>query len=355
MKAITGDLLISILLLSILSVSCSNKPIEKPRAFGREKEILVICNSNVWQEVETTLRRQIEVPIHAVRWEPIFEISQIDASKVDYYKEWDKIILIESLEHQALLKDVVNEEMMQKIGAGQGLFFTNFDIWARGQRVAGLAAPRDDELPRLVAAHGDRIFQDFLKHLEKEELERMYYSGINDQLSDSLAAAEGFRITLPAFYAETNRDSLKLKDNEMHFVQFDPVRSIFISWEDNAVPANLDCSQQALAAYRDSVLGRIYPNSESVVSRGDTSTVVSRGLSRLRVYGVWENMEEISGGVYISQFIDVPEQNRRYYIDCLLFAPRTRRSKYRYIFQLDQIMNSFRMAADKAPFVDDTK
>ena len=221
--------------------------------------------------------------------------------------------------------------------------------------MAGLAAPRDDELPRLVAANGDRIFQDFLKHLEKEELERMYYSGVNEQLSDSLATTEGFRITLPAFYVETNRDSLKLQDNEMHFVQFDPVRSIFISWEDNASTADLDLSQKALAAYRDSVLKRIYPTSESVVSRVDTSTVVSRGLSRLRVYGVWENMEEISGGVYISQFIDVPEQNRRYYIDCLLFAPRTRRSKYRYIFQLDHIMNSFRMAADKAPFVDDTK
>ena len=355
MKTITGNLLISILLLSFLSVSCSNKPIEKPRAFGREKEILVICNSNVWKEVETTLRRQIEVPIHAVRWEPIFEISQIDASQVDYYKEWDKIILIESLEHQVLLKDVVNEEMMKKIGEGQGLFFTNFDIWARGQRVAGLAAPRDDELPRLVAANGDKIFKDFLKHLEKDELEKMYYSGVNEQLSDSLAATDGFRITLPAFYVQTNRDSLQLQDNEIHFVQFDPVRSIFIRWEDNATTADLDLSQKALAAYRDSVLKRIYPNSESVVSRVDTSTVISRGLSRLRVYGIWENMEEISGGVYISQFIDAPEQNRRYYIDCLLFAPRTRRSKYRYIFQLDHIMNSFRMVADKAPFVDDAK
>ena len=355
MKTITGSLLTSIFLIAILSISCSDKKIQKPRAIGREKEILVICNSDVWKEVGTALRRQIEVPIHAVRWEPIFEISQIDAPRVGDYKEWDKIILIESLENPALIKDVVDEEMLKKISAGQGLFFTNFDIWARGQRIAGLAAPKDDQLPRLVAAYGDKIFNDFLKRLEKEELERMYYSGVNDQLSDSLAAAEGFRITLPSFYVQTNRDSLQLQNNQLHFVQFDPVRSIFISWEDNASTADLDLSQETLAAYRDSLLGHVYPNSESVVSRVDTSTVVSRGLTRMRVYGIWENMEEISGGVYVSQFIDVPEQNRRYYIDCLLFCPRTRRSKYRYIYQLDHIMNSFRMAADKAPFVDDSK
>ena len=122
MKTINGSFLISILLLAILSIGCTKKGLEKPRAIGREKEILVICNKDVWKKVETTLRRQIEVPIHAVRWEPIFEISQLDASQVGDYKEWDKIILIESLEHQALLKDVVNEEMMKKIGEGQGLF-----------------------------------------------------------------------------------------------------------------------------------------------------------------------------------------------------------------------------------------
>ena len=69
----------------------------------------------------------------------------------------------------------------------------------------------------------------------------------------------------------------------------------------------------------------------------------------LRVYGTWENQKEISGGVYITHIIDSPEQNRRYIVDCLLFCPDMRRNKYRYIFQLDHILNSFRFNPDHQP------
>ena len=157
-------------LLSLLFIpTCGDYQLQKPRAFGREKEILVICSNKIWQTVEEDLRREIEIPIHAVRWEPIFEIAHSEPETVSYYKEWDKIILIESLENMKLLPYVVDDETLKNIGEKQGLFFSNIDVWARGQRVAGLAAPKDDQLPRLVKVHGKRIFKDFLRQLEEQE------------------------------------------------------------------------------------------------------------------------------------------------------------------------------------------
>ncbi len=76
LRALLFTVVITILL---LPAACSDIQLQKPRAFGREKEILVICDNEIWQKVEKELRKRIEVPIHAVRWEPIFEIAQVDA------------------------------------------------------------------------------------------------------------------------------------------------------------------------------------------------------------------------------------------------------------------------------------
>ena len=181
-------------------LACTGTQMQKPRAFGREKEILVICSDSVWQRIEEPLRAKVEVPFHAVRWEPIFTVAQVNQQRVDYFKEWDKIILIESLERMELLPDVVDDSTMKKISAGQGLFFTQPDIWARGQRVVGLTAAREEDLSRIVSLYGDRIFQTFLRILETEELERMFISGINQAVADSLAKNCGFTLVLPKVY-----------------------------------------------------------------------------------------------------------------------------------------------------------
>lgn len=328
--------------------ACSSSQFQKPRAFGREKEILVICNDSVWDVIREPLRARVEIEFQAVRWEPIFTVAQINQEKVVHYKEWDKIILVESLEKMELLPDVVDEETMRKITEGQGLFFTQPDVWARGQRVVGLAAPKEEDLDRLVRLYGERVFQSFLTMLKAEEKERMFLSGVNHALADSLAECCGFSIILPKVYTRIDPDSLP--PDQMLFVHMDPVRSVFIAWQDN--PGPFDCSSERLAAFRDSLLAHVYPGMRTIPGRVDTSTVVSGGIPRTRLFGAWENLEQISGGIFVGQVIDSPEQNRRYIIDCFLFSPDHRQNKYRFIYQFDQILESFSLPASRIALTD---
>ncbi len=326
------------------AVSCTELHVQKPRAFGREKEILVICSDSAWAAIEPDLRRKVEVEFHAVRWEKIFELAHANQKDVSYFKEWDKIILVESLERKVLLQDVVDEKTMAKVAESQeGLFFTQPDVWARGQIVVGLASAREVDLPRVVALYGDRIYQSFLKILEQEEAENMYISGINQQLADSLSKSCGFSITLPKVYQRVMADTLPA--NQWMFVHQDPVRSLVITRIDH--PGPLDLSQTSLAALRDSLLTpHAYPGMRTLPERVDTSTVTVAGQNRTRVFGVWENLEQISGGIYVQQIIDLPDKDRRYILDCLLFCPDSRKNKYRYVCQLDRIMDSFTLTGN---------
>ncbi len=331
--------------LIVITAACGDLDWSKPKAFGRQKEILVICDDELWDEIENPLRKQVERTLLAVRTERIFELAQVSAENVQHYKEWDKIILIESLESAKLLSFVAADSTMAKLREGEGLFFNQLDVWADNQRVVGLAAPKDEDILRLVAAHGDKIFNAFIRQVENQELFRMFFSGRDTLLADSLAVAEGFSIIIPKVYARVQQDSLTR--NVLLLVHMNPVRSIFITWEPLTGP--LDKSREALAANRLRLTGKAYPAQVTIVGRVDTSTVVANNIERIRVYGVWENREEISGGVYISHIIDIPEQNRRYYLDALLFCPDMRRNKYRYIFQLDHILDSFQIHLNRQP------
>jgi hypothetical protein len=48
----------------------------------------------------------------------------------------------------------------------------------------------------------------------------------------------------------------------------------------------------------------------------------------------------------VSQIIDTPDLKRRYIIDCLLFSPDARKNKYRFMLQLDAILDSFRLTGE---------
>ena len=197
--------LVAVALSSLLAVSCTEIKVQKPRAFGREKEILVICNDTTWAAIEEQLRLKVEVEFQAVRREKIFELAHANQQDVDYFKEWDKIILIESLERKILLPDVVDEATLKKVAESrEGLYFTKPDIWARGQSVVGLAAAAEADLPRVVALYGDRIYQGFLKILEQEEDEKMYLSGINQALADAQALGLTGKATTPYLLGRVN-------------------------------------------------------------------------------------------------------------------------------------------------------
>jgi len=129
----------------------------------------------------------------------------------------------------------------------------------------------------------------------------------------------------------------------MLFVHTDPVRSIFISWEEEDNFPEPHYSKDSLAARRDRLLKDVYPGMRTQPERVDTSTVTAQGFERLRIFGTWENLEEVSGGIFIAQIIEMPGQRRRYIIDCQLFSPDPRLNKYRYIFQLDRIIDSFKV------------
>jgi hypothetical protein len=345
-KKIFATLFMLLPSLVILTVACGDLDWKKPKAFGRQREILVICDDKLWEEIEIPLRKQVERTLRAVRSEKVFVLAQVTAEKVQHYKEWDKIILIESLESAKLLNFVAPDSAMSKLREGEGLFFNQIDVWADNQRVVGLAAPKNEEILRLVAAHGDRIYNAFIRQVENQELFRMFFTGRDTLLADSLAVAEGFSIILPSVYARIQQDSLA--ENELLLVHLEPVRSIFITWEELA-DSPLNKSREKLAAYRTRLTANIYPSQETIVGRVDTSTVIAGGIERLRLYGVWENRVEVSGGIYVSHIIDSPEQNRRYFIDCLLFCPDMRKNKYRYIFQLDRILDSFQIHLDRQP------
>ena len=171
----------------------------------------------------------------------------------------------------------------------------------------------------------------------------MFASGQATALRDSLQTGAGFGITLPNVYrAVEQADSIRLFRSESQ-VGGTLFRSIAIASRDGVQ----DVDAQQLVAWRDSLAARYYTRPEQDTQR-DTLLVDTLAGGALEVQGVWRSTDASypEAGVFVSRAVPCPAQNRVYLLDAWLLAPG--RSKYDYLIQFQNILDSFECAGAQA-------
>ena len=169
---------------------------------------------------------------------------------------------------------------------------------------------------------------------------RMYQSGRDSVLADSLWNEAGFAMLLPVVYQHRTVDSVHIFRND-NPTPTELIRQITVTWR-TPIPEEFD--QEELLAWRTALTDRyyIYPQ------------VVDMALARTRrlqmgdvvveeLRAVWSNPPEDAfpaGGPLIIWSVPCPEQDRHYLIDAWLYAPG--KDKYQYLLQIETILSTFR-------------
>ena len=217
---------------------------------------------------------------------------------------------------------------------------TSRDIWAAGQGVVVLALP-DGAAEDDVRTPLGEVGRILLVGLHDWTVERMYAAGTHPEI-DSATAAAGFGLDVPSNYGwRSVSDSILMVASRP--TGMDPlVRSVLVTWrplgEEEATP-------EVALDWRESVAPLAYEGNQT--TRRDPVEVVevAGAASGLQVSGFWSAIVdgELQGGPTRVRVVDCPDQGRRYLLDSWIYAPN--RGKYRYLIQLEAILDSFRCSA----------
>jgi len=329
------------LLLSLLPIlALTTTACEKGLAYGDPNAVIVAAPRDWWPMIEDSVETVLSPPIQTVREEHTFRITFQDPTEENWtrLRRFKEIVLIGGPEDPWMAEALATLPDTTEIIPPDLLETT--DVWARDQNATIILVDPEGDIPYQVNFRLPRVHR-ILDERFREGVEiRMFVSGRDSALADSLEAMAGFSLILPEVYRWAHEDSVYIFRNDNP----DPselIRQFTVTWRHpapNIFPAD------SLLDWRREV-AQEYFNFPQVVDR-ESIRAGRPPFPFADVYeirGAWSNPPGSTwpaAGPFVLWGVFCPGQDRLYMVDAWLYAPGT--DKWEYMLQLERILGSFR-------------
>ncbi len=319
-------------LLASLSAGC-----EAPRAWGDWNAIIVGTSEDQWAAVGEMVESALEATIVTVRSEKTFRVTHQEPIGEGWrnLRRFRQLLLIGAVDSPWMAEALA---LSERETFNPPEIFQVEDVWAQGQIATVLLLPSEgadgaDELLEPLHELLDEQYRMYVRN-------RMFMSGLDSLLADTLWNEAGFTLLLPHVYERRSVDSVHifLNDNP------DPselIRQITVTWR-SPIPEEL--GQDELLAWRKELTDRYYKYPQIVdLELAETRRLQMGDMVIEELRANWANPPEDlfpAGGLMITWSVPCPSQDRHYLVDAWLYAPG--KDKYEYVLQLETILGTFR-------------
>jgi hypothetical protein len=305
-------------------------------AYGDFNGIVAAMDPDLWERVSPQVYEALEPTIVTVRDEKTFTVTYQDPSLPEWsdLRRFRQLLLVGTGE-EPWMQDAMEQVRDSVTGPGR---YTAHDVWARGQQVTlilvSAATAAEDLRPHLAEVNKalDEQFRAWV-------IQRMYTTGVDSALADTLLTVWGFQIFVPEVYRSGHQGLIFQFRNDNP----DPselIRNISVTWK-SPIPA--DMQPEGILAWRSEVAAA-YSEPQAVdLSVVDAGSFEFRGRPAYQIRAIWNNPPELAfpaAGPFVTRAVICPQQNRMYLLDAWLYAPG--KDKYEYMIQLETILDSFR-------------
>lgn len=327
--------LAAVLLLPVILSACA----EEQGAYGDASSIVTAVTAEVWSQVEDSVYAALEPTIYTVRDEKMFTVTHVDPADGAIWEDLKRF-------RQLLVVGPADAPWVAPVletadaGADDGPLVQASDVWARGQTVTALVTGATSVEADLLASLDDlhALYDRQYRQLAEA---RMFISGRDSALVDTLMNRAGFSLMLPTVYTWAARDSVYIFRNDNP----DPselIRQVAVTW---ASPIPLGMEGEDFLAWRQE-LAQAYYTDEQVAELDnlEAGRFTFDGLDAYQIQAVWQSPPGAwpAGGPFVLRAVACPAQDRMYLLDAWLYAPG--KEKYQYMIQLERILDSFRCA-----------
>jgi hypothetical protein len=343
-------LLFPLLLFSVIIISCdsSNKP-----AKGFEDEIIVVADSLEYEELLGSLQTVFEKEIFTPQPEKLFTLKRMNVAQLENNKRSKNIIIAAPLNSGSrtsnYIQAIVDSSVETKLSSDPNFVIYKYDLWAKNQIVAVLAAPTIQGLNNKILKNSDDLLYVFQKKSDERLFSNLYNPTYEKKdIEGKFLRDYGWVIYVQADFV------VALDKHEDKFVWLrrspgsEMERWLFIHWIDNASPDYL--IQDSIKVIRDRLTKKFYQTSDDasyVVVASDNFVVKEvnfNGRYALFTQGLWELNIKGMGGPFVNYFFYDEKTQRIYMIDGSVYAPKY--YKRNLIQQMDVTLQSFRTKSE---------
>lgn len=343
-------LFILIILISTFVISCdsTNKP-----AKGFEDEIIVVADSLEYEQIVASLQLVFEKEIFTPQPEKLFTLKRMNVSQLERNQRTKNIIIAAPLSSGSrtsqYIQAIVDSSVENKMVTDSNFVAYKYDLWAKNQIVAVIAANTMQELNQKILNNSDDLLYAFQKKSDERLFSNLYNPTYEKKdIEGKFLKDYGWVIYVQADFVV----ALDKPEEKFVWLRRSPgsemERWIFIHWIDNATPDYL--TQDSIKVIRDRLTKEFYQTSDdkSYVVVAEDYFVVNEinfnGRYALFTQGLWELNIKGMGGPFVNYFFYDEKTRRIYMIDGSVYAPKY--YKRNLIQQMDVTLQSFRTEAE---------
>ena len=333
----TGRYRLTVLSLCVFLVTGCDKTV----AYGEVNSIIVGASAELWEASGQVVTDGLQPTVFTVRDERTFKITHQDPLAPDWglLQEFRQVLLIGTAEDPWIAEALETGSREEPPDPPE--IFQLYDVWALGQLVTVLLLSPGGAAE--VEAHVDELFALFDGQYRDYVRARMFVSGLDTLLADTLRATGGFALDLPVIYRWSRQDSVFIFRNDNP----DPsefIREVAVAWR-SPIPEKL--TDADILEWRRSLSREYYADEQVVTEELEPGRAVSDEV--YEIHGIWESPPDAwpAAGPFLTRTRVCSGQDRLYLLDSWLYAPG--RDKYEYMLQLRYILDSFECAAGRNP------
>lgn len=326
--------LLGALFVAVLAAGCA-----LPGAMGQFNTLILVIPDVLWEQVGEMTVATLEPTIFTTRDDRKFVVTQVDPQAPDIVNllAWKQVIVM------APPGDLNLEKIAS--GADRGELaspdmFRAFDVWARNQVATGVVldparvvASLLEQLPALA----ELVDEDYRRYVRG----KMFVSGVDTALAEALESHVGATAMVPKVYTLTLRsENIAVIRNDNP----DPsqlIRSILVQRVPGPGAGPVPSAADSVYAWRESIDDVQYNVPQSVTPlEGSDELLTVGGAFTAQVRGTWKDEGSFpAAGPFIARSMQCDDYT--IFIDAWLYSPSPRRSKYEYLLQLEEILDSF--------------
>jgi hypothetical protein len=304
-------------------------------AMGEANSLILVAEDALWAAVEEDTYAALERTVYTTRDEKIFNVTQTDpeSPEIGQLLLWRQVLVFGTPD-DSRVRLIAEKAGRASVEPGETVQAQN--VWARGQLATAvvLEPGREEEswreqLPGL-SEHLEEQFRAYV-------LNRMFTSGVDTATSDFLRAQFGFTLEVPRVYQLVDRgDGVVLIRNDNP----DPselIRSILIQ-RGEAVDSMFPSMVYLWRAAVDDIQYNVPQDFDVLGGTGRSFDL--NGSEAVEARGVWKDRAAYpAAGPFVARAVRCGDDV--IYLDAWLYSPNPRRSKYEYMMQLEEILDSF--------------
>lgn len=332
----------------------------KPRAVGKEGEVVIVIDSSRWngpigdallstvgELIGTLPAPERRFDLRAVDLDVDRDLSQVRKQKNVIFVA----PLSDTTNEATYLKNVFDESAQDAIMNGDGVVVARNDLWRRDQRVFYITGQDIEDVVDAIVRRSGEITRTFDEVTRNRLAVDMFDKGRQTHLEEYLMQEHGFAVNVQHDY--------QIAIDTTNFVWLrrilsDTWRSLFVWYEENADPAVLE--PEWIYSIRDS-LTRTYVQGNLGgwvrIHDHELRPLITQNIDFLGHYGfetrgLWHMVGEEDGrrvefgggGPFVNYTFYDRASGRIYMIDGMVFAPGY--EKREFLRQMEVIAHTFR-------------